>query len=327
MTELEQLPGWESLVAAGTVGPPTPGVLDASVAAVRRTAQEEMGPPAGPARSRVTRRRALGLGLAAAAVAAVLAIVLPVVLPPGGLGSPRPATAAAAERLALAAATPPPDRLRPDEFRYVVVDQRQLMEGEFGLRVGRREQWIAADGRRWERLSSPGSDTIVNFFPARADGGFAAPGPGALTDLPREPHELVHYLSSRVSGSSSKEEAIFVALADLLHSDLADSPLRATMFRAMGLLPHVAVDDNAVDARGRHGVELIWDRPHTKQEVRQTMTFDPANARLLEESSSYTYDTPLQPHSSRTLSDVTTVTANRVVASVPPDVLRRARHN
>jgi hypothetical protein len=57
------------------------------------------------------------------------------------------------------------------------------------------------------------------------------------------------------------------------------------------------------------------------------MTFDPATARIIEESSSYTYDTPLQPHSNRALSDVTTVVENRIVTSVPPDVIRDARQN
>lgn len=324
-SEYDQLPGWDSLVAAGAVAPPSATVMDAAVAAVRQVARDDAGPRTEPAWLRTPRRRGIVLGLAAVAAAAVLAIALPAVLPPGSFGSPRPATAAAAERLALTAATTPSDRLGPDEFRYVVVNQRQLMEGEFGLRVGRREEWIAADGRRWVRTSSPGSDTTVNHFPAGTDDSLNAPAPGVLVDLPREPRQLVDHLSKRVSGSSSKEEAVFVALTDLLRSDLADSQLRATMFRAVGLLPHVLVDDEAVDAQGRHGVQLIWVRPDTG--ARWTMTFDPATAHILEENASYTYDTPLEAHSSRTLSDVTTVAENRVVTSVPPDVIREARHN
>jgi hypothetical protein len=51
-TELEHLPGWESLVAAGAVEPPRPAVMDAAVAAVRRVAQNDPGPRTEPPRLR-----------------------------------------------------------------------------------------------------------------------------------------------------------------------------------------------------------------------------------------------------------------------------------
>ena len=101
----------------------------------------------------------------------------------------------------------------------------------------------------------------------------------------------------------------------MLRSDLADSELRASMLRAIGLLPDVAVDERAVDGQGRRGIALVWTRGGSEG-VRQTVIFDRATASVLEEGSSYTYDTPRRPDSSRNLSNTSTTVDNRLVVQV-----------
>lgn len=363
--ELDQLPGWDSLVAAGAVEPPDAAVLTAAAAAVRDAVRHEAaareaweaaqreaagrgapgrgagrgapgraagrgadrrgpGRRAEPERPRLTRRRALGLAVAAGAAA--LAVAVPAVLPAGTPGSSGPAAAAAAERLALTAEAMPADRIGPGQFRYVVLAEAELMEGDPGPTAVRREQWIAADGGRWERVTRPGAGTVVDHFPARGDGGFTAPTPGLLAGLPRDPRQLVDFLLPRVEGSASPQEAVFVALADMLRSDLADSRLRACMLRAIGLLPDVAVDDGAVDGQGRRGIALVWTRDGGEG-VTQTVVFDRATASVLEERSAYRYDTPRQPDSSRGLSHTSTTVESRLVGRVPPEIVRDARQN
>lgn len=46
--------------------------------------------------------------------------------------------------------------------------------------------------------------------------GFASRSPHFLTSLPTEPDQLSAYLRARVSGSSSQDEAVFVAIGDVL---------------------------------------------------------------------------------------------------------------
>jgi hypothetical protein len=350
---LDRLPGWDSLVAAGAVEPPSPAVLAAArtalheammgaslpdVAAIgvasrgatgsrfRRAPGRPRGTPRTP-RTRTRRRRLVGLGVATGAVAAALALALPAVLPSGSLGAPSPATAAAAERLAITAARAPVDRIGPGQFRYSVVAQRSVMEATDGRTTesSRIESWVAADGRRWERSAFSGG-VGLDFFPAPTGDSVNYPSAQALANLPRDPNELVQYLLRRVSGSSSREEAVFVALTDLLRSGIPDAQLRASLLRAIGLLPDVGVDEHATDALGRPAVALTWTRPDPNGSD-QSVLFDRVTTRVLEERSTFRYSQPPQPHTGRAVSYASTVLTTRIVAAVPPEVVRDAHRN
>jgi hypothetical protein len=127
-----------------------------------------------------------------------------------------------------------------------------------------------------------------------------------------------------VSGSSSTDEAVFVALADMLAPRIADPELRAAMFRTIGLVPAVSVHENATDAQGRRGIALTWTRDSDEGTVTQTLVIDPSTSTVLETRATHSYRTPQPPATVRGLSHVLTLLENDITDRVPADVLDKA---
>jgi hypothetical protein len=310
--DLESMPGWGELVAAGRVAPPGVAILERSRSAVRRAADTTQPSATVPARR--PRRGALRLGLATAAAAVVAVAASLIVESPAG---PSAAVAAATERLANVAASVPGDTVAPGQFRYRLEQVSQLMQREPVPTVTRSESWTAADGSVWTRSTDPEGEVRRGRYPA-------TPLPAPLADLPREPRALLRYLEPIADGTDMAEEystehALFRALYDLLQADEAPPDLRAALIRAVGLLPHVGVEEASADALGRPGVGLIWHQDDGMFARQEVFVIDPATARVLEYRSTAT-KVPVVDHTVYSLEYRTTLIETSIVEELPADM-------
>lgn len=223
---------------------------------------------------RVSRRRSLAvMGGVAAAVAALLAV--PLLLPSGTPTGP--STARALSALAAAAADEKP--LPAGQFRHVT--SRASQNGH----VTTTESWTAADGHVWRRDTygeAADSPTQLYAFPPGQD-SVNYPSPAFLATLPTDPADLETYLRAHVSGSTSQDEAVFVAVADMLRGGFAPPALRAAALRVLERNPHITVQDGR-DALGREATIVQFVDEAARPGEVKSLYFDPASAALLEES-------------------------------------------
>jgi hypothetical protein len=312
LRDLESLPGWTDLVAAGHVAPAATAVLERARSAALTQARPRME-AAQPVPARRGRPRLMRLTIASAAAAVIAVVASLLVDSPAG---PSAATAAATERLAGVAASVSEDSLGPDQYRYRVEEEFELMQ-RAGPTVWRSESWTAADGSIWRRDTYADGQVNRQRFPHY-------PGPVPLSELPTEPRALLRRLRQAVGGSDwaeefSVEHALFNALQDLLREYQAPPELRAAMIRALGLLPHVDVQDPAVDARGRTGVGLVWSHDEGAFAYRDVFIIDPTTAQVLESRTTYT-KVPTVEHARYPLENRNTLIETSVVDDLPADM-------
>lgn len=233
-----------------------------------------------------------GRWLAAAALAGGLVIV------PNVIGS----GAAEAELRALAMAAVSADGPVIAEGTYLHVKTESVQRNSSLFGDGRtvetnRESWVRWDGKIWAVDSRPsaGWTEYQVFEPAQA-ASIGNPTPQFAASLPQDAAALGKYLHATVQGSNSHEEAMFVAVADLAHSNFL--PPR-TLAAALEVLADVdGVEAKEVVVRGREAVEISFSRFFTDLVASQTYTLDKATARVIavedsDPGSTYESDTTL----------------------------------
>jgi hypothetical protein len=106
-----------------------------------------------------------------------------------------------------------------------------------------------------------------------------------LTGLPTNVDDLTAYLRSHVSGSSSRDEAVFVAVGDALRTGdlLATSDLRAALVGVLARTPGVTVHQDQRDYLDRPATRIDFVDEQTRPDEVQSMYFDPATYQFLEE--------------------------------------------
>ena len=218
---------------------------------------------------------AIGTVVVGAAAAAVLASTL---LPARAPGGAQPAAAAALERLAGTVLAAPADLAGPHQFRHVV--QRNVQNGVVQV----QESWIAADGRVWRR-DAWGHQVNYWLFPPGA-GTLSEPTPAFLAGLPTDAAALQRYLREHVTGSMSTDEAVFVAVADILRGNFAPAGLRAAAIRVVERTPHVTNAGDTRDALGRTALHIEFTDQRIRPGETYSLLFDPTTAMLLEERDS-----------------------------------------
>jgi hypothetical protein len=117
----------------------------------------------------------------------------------------------------------------------------------------------------------------------------------------------------------STEHALFSALHDLLQAHEAPPDLRAALIRAVGLLPHVGVEESTTDALGRPGVGLVWHRDDGTFASREVVVIDPATAQVMEYRSTATR-VPTADHSVYSLEHRATLVETSIVNELPADM-------
>ena len=291
----------------------------------------------------VTRRRdRRPLFLGAAGVAAASAAVLTIALVPlngsphRGVGMPPAQLAAvttALNHLAGVAAAGPADTGTGSFWHLQIREQQTGPEGQRDS-VTTQESWTDHTGRVWRHdvMTVQGSAPEVDYYEfAPGSDQVSYPSPAYLDTLPTEPAALYDFLDSHVSGSSSHEEAIFVAVGDMLRGGFAPPELRSAAIQVLTRLPHVSLSDTTTDPLGRTVQQFEYTDDSARPGAVQSIAFDPATAQILDEGYSSHGGSPIVmdgPNGRQVLSSDLDFTSSVVradtVDAVPADVLDRA---
>ena len=221
-------------------------------------------------------RRPAGIAAVAAGVLVGASLLLPADLP----GAPTSAAAVQLERLAVTAAASPERVIGAGEF--LRLRTRDVQDGAWVARVS----WTDDEGRVWrvdrgqDRPERPVWERRWTFGP----GGSSVnnPSPEFLDTLPTEPDALAGYLRERVTGSTSVDEAVFVAVGDLLRTGFAPPQLRAAAIRVLRTVPRVSVEPGE-DSLGRAAVVVTYVDQTARPGVTQVLLLDARTSALLEE--------------------------------------------
>lgn len=222
------------------------------------------------------------VAVAASVVAAVM-LAAPVALP--GWFS-RSAAAEELSPVAHAARQQPRQEWAEGQFLHTRMESHQVGpldagSDEQGERTVTYDDYRTADGWTWS------DRTIVSdLSPAgRIERYIFAPSwgwqrPDYANSLPTEPHLLDTFLRARAIGSTSTDEAVFVAISDMLSAEAADPDLRAAAIQVLGLNPHVSVTRSA-DPAGRTALKATFTDEAHRPSMSQDLYLDPESGVLL----------------------------------------------
>ena len=230
----------------------------------------------GRARRVPTRRRAWPVAVAASVTAALM-LVVPVAFP-GWLG-----TASADDLNGLARTAAAQSSLEWGEGQFLRVQsvetQKGAPDGVSGTpQVDRRvthDDYHATDGWHWSDRTVNGRVERYLFSPSR---GWSSPD--YASTMPTEPHLLDAFLRVRVLGSTSQDEAVFVAIGDMLRAEAATPAVRAAAIGVLGLNPRVTVA-HTDDPQGRRALKVTFADPAARPGMEQFLYLDPSTGLLL----------------------------------------------
>lgn len=220
-------------------------------------------------------------------------------LQPGAVG---PGTVTAHHHAATLTDTP---RVGAHQFAYR--ESRQIQVGADGKATGSGpddmvlRDWVAPDGT--DESVRSGSQNGCETFGA---GGGDFDTQPKLDALPTDPDALKTYLRAHVQGSSSHDEAVFVAVGDMLRTNdlLATTQLRAALVDVLAETAGVDRHDGSTDYLGRAAIRLDFVDQAIRPDEVQSLYFDPSTYQLLEERdgsdgqpSSYGGPSPSYDHS------------------------------
>jgi hypothetical protein len=267
-------------------------------------------------RRRVPRRAVLGLATTAVAAAAAIAVVSGL---DEGHVAPVPATAAsqalrrvatvaehrdgpgvpgddqffyvASEGTELTVSAPTSDPA--DSYSYLYTKRREiwlsvgrqglLRQGQVGpprwLTPRDRANWIKAG--RLDESGQGGSDEMAMGAIGHYTLGDEQFSTQQLRDLDPTPQELYDRLLARVGDrGQSRIGEVYVEIADALREAPQTPRLRATLYRALALVPGVQFLGQLHDRLGRPATGVAYTHPDGE---RQELLFDPETAEILEE--------------------------------------------
>jgi hypothetical protein len=142
-----------------------------------------------------------------------------------------------------------------------------------------RQNWIAAG--RPDESGQAGSDEMPMEAIGRYYVGDEKLTSAQLRDYDPTPHQLFDRLRTRVGDrGQSRDGEVFVEIADALREAPQTPRLRATLYRALALVPGVQLLGNVHDRLGRAAVGVAFTE-HTG--LRQELLFDPETSEILNE--------------------------------------------
>jgi hypothetical protein len=219
-----------------------------------------------------------------------------------GTGQTRIVPVSAVEVLHRAAVTARREPVaRADQFLYV-----KLQHTETPLDADEREDrvvevsevWQSADGRheglsitdgRRERIpyvtAAPQRTVDAATSPVTRPGATAVTWPPPTyvqqTRLPTDPGALLTYLNENPLNAGPEQTPESLERLNVLLSPTGPPKLRAAVFEATARQPGVTVLPDVVDAAGRHGVAIAWQRQGPSGTARSEWIFEPRTYRLL----------------------------------------------
>jgi hypothetical protein len=134
----------------------------------------------------------------------------------------------------------------------------------------------------------PGQEPPCFRFPQHGAGSIADPNRAFFAALPTDPEELRTYLRSHVSGSSSRDEAVFVAVGDMLREadGLASPQVRAAFVAVLSRTAGVTLHENTRDYLDRPAIRVDYVNQKTRPGEVNSLYFAPDTFQLLAEQSS-----------------------------------------
>jgi len=217
-----------------------------------------------------------------AASAAVLALIGAVLVTALGDSGGRGAAPAAGPTHVTATDVPVDGQYayRYDHQIDLDVSGRPMAAGPDELR---NRSWVAPNG---DVVSSrEGSQSGCEVFPRAGSPDMSAPSRDFLAGLPTDVGQLAGYLRGHVAGSTSRDEAVFVAIGDALRTGdlLATSQLRGALFGVLGTTSGVTIHPDQQDYLGRPAIRADFVDERNRPGEVQSMYFDPNTYQLLEE--------------------------------------------
>jgi hypothetical protein len=145
--------------------------------------------------------------------------------------------------------------------------------------------WVAADGKIVSIRT--GSQNVCFVFGGPQAGTLEQPTRAFFAGLPTEVTALNTYLRGHVQGSSSRDQAVFVAVGDMLRPmDAFASPaLRAAMVGVLSRTPGVTVHLGQRDYLGRPAIRADFVDQQIQPDEIESLYFDPSTFQVLEERS------------------------------------------
>ncbi|MER5299093.1 CU044_5270 family protein [Streptomyces lasiicapitis] len=241
--------------------------------------------PAAPRRRKPWLRPVLVAGAVAASVAAGLLVASPFGGDSAEAAPSKEAVAMLKEIAAAAKRSPAPKDVRDDQFTYI--KSKVAYGSEEGLDpLHQREIWLSVDGRHTGLLHEPVNDhKNVRMKPelplADYDSNYRN-----LEKLPTDPVNMFDWLNKVADRDSNGKP--FVVVGDITREALMPPEQAAALYLAAAKIPGVELDDDAVDAAGRHGVAITWENDGERSEL----IFDKKTKAYLGERSVLTEDKP-----------------------------------
>jgi hypothetical protein len=223
------------------------------------------------------------------------------------------------------------------QFSHRTVTTYQVVPGHDPKIEGTSSDWVAPDGTVWSKRTTTGAADECYHFGHTGSPDFGSPDQAFVDALPTDPSQLLPYLRSHVSGSTSRDEAVFVAVGDLLRTadGLATSKLRAALAGVLSDNGHVTVHPDVTDYRGRAAVRADFVDANNRPGEMDSLYFDATTFQLLEERggtapgptrpyASTSYDASAEPTTTATdltgRATITVLDSETVVDAVPADV-------
>jgi hypothetical protein len=249
----------------GEVEPPSPEARDrARAALLARIAERQAVVPSRPERHG---RRLPGWAWRSGLVALGAAALAAGVVAAGGLGpatpparpAPHVASGPVAQTFELAAVhaetepfTPP----RPDQWTYV---ELRMVRGKIAQDKGQATRettrsWQRADGRQAAEMV----DGRLEVMPESTDLPQVMPPQDypTLAGLPTDPRALLDWLRDRSPSGEDGDEVAYNLIDSMLRDNVLPPGVKATLLRALALIPGVTRSREPVDFDGRPAIAL-----------------------------------------------------------------------
>ncbi len=231
----------------------------------------------------------------AAAVALAAAIGGYTLISPG---TPRVAPAAGLDTLSAIARSAAAQPIPAGQFAHLLTQSHQSGQAtrpaptadpdKLGdLPQGRvsqtRESWISADGIMWVRDTWSAGPTVERwkFCPGPA-GDITRPTPATIDQWPADAPALEALLRSEATGSTSEDEAVFVAIGNALALGYTPPAIRAAAIDVLSNLTQVTTATRT--ANGVALLDVSFRDEVARPGVTATLTFDSSTSELVAES-------------------------------------------
>ena len=172
----------------------------------------------------------------------------------------------------------------PGQWLYVKQLQAapQSADGGLGVDPSRREvreEWNSVDGLQTASRFPNGKLLVQGNHPGLSADELARQPvtPEGLLSKIRQKLEQMHMVSAETDSPPSMDERLFQAVYQIMGTQAPAPDVRAALFRGLATIPGVTVNQDAVDADGRHGVAFSY----TGGWARYDLILDPVDFRFL----------------------------------------------